>query len=173
MRTGRAVLATASAIFLGACGGGRGGTPTTPSTPAPTPATRAEVALSIAPTSPVAKPSADRTYPWQVDWTLVLKETAGLGGNVNYVDVGFVNNFGFETPSNLNYGADEIIRRAGRNHLDPRGELQIPLSMIYRADGFGGRTITLKNAVSFTDDHGNHVMMGATANVVSVNVVRF
>jgi len=105
--------------------------------------------------------------------TLVLKETAGLGGNANYVNVGFVNSFGFETPSALNYGADQIIRRAGRNHLDARGELQIPLSMIYRADGFGGRTITLKNAVSFTDDRGNQMMLGATATVVSVNVVRF
>jgi len=100
MRTGGAVLAIASVILLGACGGG-GGTPSAPSTPAPTPASRAEVTVSIAPASPVAQPSNDRTYPWRVEWTLVLKETAGLGGNVNYVDVSFVNNFGFETPGNL------------------------------------------------------------------------
>jgi hypothetical protein len=172
MRTGNAVLATASAILFGACGGGEG-TPAAPSTPAPTPAARAEVALNITPTSPVAQPTGDSTYPWRVDWTVVLRKTAGLGGNVNYVDVAFVNSFGFETPSALNYGADEIIRRAGRNHLDPRGELQIPLSMRYRADGFGGRTITLKNAVNFTDDRGNRMMLGATATVVSVDVVRF
>ncbi len=66
MRTNPVVLAPASAILLGACGGG-GGTPTTPSTPAPTPAARAEVSVGITPTSPVAKPTADRTYPWQVD----------------------------------------------------------------------------------------------------------
>jgi hypothetical protein len=172
LRTAPTVLAIASVIFLGACGGG-GGTPSAPSTPAPTPATRAEVTLSITPASPVAQPNGDRTYPWRVDWTLVLHETAGLGGNVNYVDVGFVNSFGFETPGALNYGADEVIRRAGRNHLDARGELQIPLSMIYRADGFGGRTIILKNAVNFTDDRGNRMMLGATATVVSVNFVRF
>jgi len=131
------------------------------------------VAVGITPTSPVVQPTGDSTYPWRVDWTVVLRETAGLGGNVNYVDVAFVNSFGFETPGALNYGADEIIRRAGRNHLDPRGELQIPLSMRYRADGLGGRTITLKNAVSFTDDRGNKMMLGATAIVVSVNSVRF
>jgi hypothetical protein len=83
--------------------------------------------------------------------TLVLRETAGLGGNVNYV----------------NYGADTIIRRAGTNHLTPLGELRIPLSMIYSADGFGQRTITLKNAVSFTDDRGNATMIGVNASVVS------
>jgi hypothetical protein len=37
----------------------------------------------------------------------------------------------------------------------------------------GGGEGTPKNAVSFTDDRGNQVMMGATANVVSVSVVRF
>ncbi|HEV7502338.1 MAG TPA: hypothetical protein VGQ33_20120, partial [Vicinamibacteria bacterium] len=81
--------------------------------------------------------------------------------------------FGFETPSALNYGADTIIRRAGTNHLTPGGELRIPLSMIYSADGFGQRTITLKNAVSFTDDRGNATMLGATASVVSHEVAPF
>jgi hypothetical protein len=160
-------LALAGALVFAGCGGGGGGTPAAPGTPAPTPATRAAVTVSVDPTSPVAQPTGDREYPWRVEWTLVLRETAGLGGNVNYVDVGFVNSFGFETTSALNYGADVIIRRAGRNHLDARGELQVPLSMVYRADGFGGRTITLKNAVSFTDDRGNHMMLGTTATVVS------
>lgn len=172
MRTHK-VVALAGALVFAGCGGGGGGTPSAPSTPAPTPATRAAVTVSLNPTSPVAQPNADRNYPWRVDWTVVLRETAGLGGNVNYVDVGFVNSFGFETPSALNYGADVIIRRAGRNHLDARGELQIPLSMVYRADGFGGRTITLKNAVSFTDDRGNHMMLGTTATVVSDGRVPF
>src|SRR5262245_29541208 len=143
MRTGAAVLAIASVIVLGACGGG-GSTPSAPSAPpTPIPATRAEVRVSITPTSPVAQPTGDGTYPWRVDWTLVLRETAGLGGNVNYVDVGFVNSFGFETLGALNYGADEIIRRAGRNHLDARGELQIPLAPL-----------------NFTDDRGNRMMLG-------------
>jgi hypothetical protein len=34
----------------------------------------------------------------------------------------------------------------------------------------GQRTITLKNAVSFTDDRGNPNMFGATATVVSKEV---
>jgi hypothetical protein len=45
--------------------------------------------------------------------------------------------------------------------------------MVYRADGFGGRTITLRNAVSFTDDRGNQMMLRASAAVVSVELVRF
>ena len=78
-----------------------------------------------------------------------------------------------QTPSALNYGADTIIRRAGTNHLTPLGELRIPLSMIYSADGFGQRTITLKNAVSFTDDRGNATMIGVNASVVSHEVMPF
>lgn len=141
MRT-KTALAGVGAIMLGGCGG-RGST-SAPSAPIATPtpqATRAELTLTVSPPTLVAKPNNDRTYPWLVEWTLVLRETAGLGGNVNYVNVGFVNSFGFETPSALNYGADTIIRRAGTNHLTPLGELPIPLSMIYSADGFGQRTI--------------------------------
>jgi hypothetical protein len=155
-------------LLLGACGGSSSSAtaPTvTPPTPPPV-ADRAQVGVSVSPESPVAYPTGRSDYPWAVDWTLVLRETAGLGGNVNYVDVSFVNNFGFETKGALNYGADEIIRRAGTNHLAARGELRIPLSMIYRADGYGGRTILLKNAVNFTDDHGHNSTFGASANVL-------
>jgi hypothetical protein len=141
--------------------------------PAPPPAARAEVVVTVSPASPVAEPSGDPRLPWQVRWTLVLRETAGLGGHANFVDVSFVNSFGFETPGALNYGATEIVERAGTNRLNARGELRIPLGMVYRADGFGGRTITLKNAVNFTDDRGNTMMLGATATVVSQEVTRF
>jgi hypothetical protein len=167
------------ALFLGvlvlpACGGG-GGSPTgpTPVTPTPAPATRAEVSVSISPESPVATPSGNGTYPWRVEWNVFLRETAGLGGNVNYIDVGFVNSFGFETRGALNYGADEIIARAGSNHLTARGELRVPMSMVYRADGFGGRTILLKNAINFTDDRGNTQTLGASAHVLLEDWARF
>jgi hypothetical protein len=167
----KTALAGVCAFLLAGCGGGR--STSAPSAPVPTPTpipTRAEVTVTVSPPTLVAKPNNDRNYPWLVEWTLVLRETAGLGGNVNYVNVGFVNSFGFETPSALNYGADVIIRRAGTNHLEPRGELRIPLGMVYRADGFGQRTITLKNAVSFTDDRGNAMMLGVSAGVVSHEV---
>jgi hypothetical protein len=172
MRT-KTALAGLCAVLLTGCGGGSSSAPSAPVAP-PTPIpTRAEVTVTVSPPTLVAKPNSDRTYPWLVEWTLVLRETAGLGGNVNYVNVGFVNSFGFETPSALNYSADTIIRRAGTNHLDARGELRIPLSMSYRADGFGQRTITLKIAVSFTDDRGNATMLGATASVVSHELAPF
>jgi hypothetical protein len=164
----------AAVLTLPACGGGGGGTTTpTPVTTMPAPPARAELIVSISPDSPVAQPSGDRTYPWTVEWIVVLRETAGLGGNVNKVDVGFVNSFGFETKSALNYGATEIKRRAGTNHLAARGELHIPLAMIYRADGFGGRTIRLKNAIDFTDDRGNRQVLGASANVLLHDGVPF
>jgi len=135
-----------------------------------TPRRRLRSSAPLPPSSRAGWAGYDRTYPWRVDWTLVLRETAGVGGNVNYVSVGFVNSFGFETPTALNYGADTIIRRAGTNHLAAKGELRIPLSMIYSADGFGQRTITLKNAISFGDDLGNAMMLGVTAGVVSKEV---
>ena len=173
MRKG-SVVALAGALLFGGCGGGDSGSSPTPTVATPPPAaTQAVVSVEITPTSPVAQPTGDATYPWRVDWTVVLHETAGLGGNVNFVNVGFVNSFGFEAPGVLNYGASEVVDHAGTNHLAARGQLQIPLSMIYRADGFGGRTITLKNTVDFTDDRGHNMKLGATATVVSVGAVRF
>jgi len=83
MRTMTA-LAGLCAIVIAGCGGG--GSTSAPSAPIATPtpqATRAEVTLTVSPPTLVAKPNNDRTYPWLVEWTLVLRETAGLGGNVN------------------------------------------------------------------------------------------
>lgn len=168
------VVPTLALLALGACGGGGGSTTPTPvSTPTPPPATRAELDVAISPESPVATPSGNREFPWRVEWTVVLREVAGLGGNVNYIDVGFVNSFGFETRSALNYSANEIIRRAGTNHVNARAELRIPMSMVYRADGFGGRTILLKNAINFTDDRGNTQNLGVSANVLLNDAARF
>jgi hypothetical protein len=169
----KSVLAIGIALAAALGCGGNSTAPSVVTPPPPPPATRAEVVVSVSPSSPVAEPSGDPRLPWEVRWTLVLRETAGLGGHANFVDVSFVNSFGFETPGALNYGATEIVQRAGTNRLNARGELRIPLGMIYRADGFGGRSITLKNAVNFTDDRGNTMNLGATATVVSHEVARF
>lgn len=165
------LIAMAAAVLFTGCGSD---SPSAPApAPTPTPAARAEVVVTVSPVSPVAQPTGDARLPWRVEWTLVLRETAGLGGHLNFVDVSFVNSFGFETPSALNYGANEIVQRAGTNRLNARGELRVPLGMVYRADGFGGRSITLKNAANFTDDRGNTVMLGATATVVYEDITRF
>ena len=65
----------------------------------------------------------------------------GLGSNVNYVNVGFVNSFAFETPSALNYGADTIIRRAGTNRLTRLGELQTRMVLASRPVEIEGRRL--------------------------------
>jgi hypothetical protein len=74
-------LALARALVFAGCGGGGGGTPAAPGTPPPTPATRAAMTVSVDPTSPVAQPTGDRKYTRRVEWTLVLRETAGIDGN--------------------------------------------------------------------------------------------
>ena len=169
-------VAVCLVLFLAsvACGGGSSpSAPTAVSTPRPT---RSEVAVTFSPVSPVATPnttSTSDTWPWRVDYTIVLKESNGLGGNVNYVNTSFTNTFGFSTRTDLNYGADRIIAAAGTNHLTGGGELRIPLSMVYSADGFGGRAMTLKVAINFTDDLGSVTSLGGQANVVSVDQIRF
>ena len=72
-------------IALSGCGY-EGQTPTTykPPTPPPPP-TQAGIDLSLS-SSPIdAVASADASAPWSAQWTLIVQETAGIGGNIESV----------------------------------------------------------------------------------------
>src|SRR5258706_13476934 len=103
MRTMTALAGVCAVLLTGCGGGGSASAPSAPvpaSTPVPT---RAEVTLTVSPPTLVARPNNDRTYPWLGEGALVLRETAGLGGHVHYVNDGFGNSFGFENPSARNH----------------------------------------------------------------------
>lgn len=147
-------------VTLGACGGSS--SPTTPTVaPAPTPrplADRAVVVLTTDPSPILAEETVGRCrdlgFPWLVQWDAVFDETANLGANIDFV------RFDFRTPSGsmppgsaLEQGADEIIEDVGTNHIEPLGELRVPLGMCYRASS--GRTITVITTAQLHDDKGN------------------
>src|SRR5947199_7879027 len=81
------VLACA-VVGLPACGGGGGGTsaPSTPSTPAP--ATQAKI--SVTATAPVISGSPRNGFAYRLTLTSTIAETAGLGGNINFVRMRFI-----------------------------------------------------------------------------------
>jgi hypothetical protein len=83
---------------------------------------------------------------------VIVQETAGLSGNVDYVNLTFLRG-GF-IGNTVNYGADYIVRRLGTNHVAARGKLTIPIGYVFQM-GDGSSEILLNVTVHFTDDRGH------------------
>jgi hypothetical protein len=153
----------AAVALAAASGGGDSGTQPTP-TPTPPVATQANISASIAPNPMSAQPSGDAQFPWRVDFEVTVRETAGLGGNVNFINVILQNPAtGGETQA-LNYGSGEISSRAGTNHIDARGSLTVPIAIRYVLPG-GARRAVIIAEIRFTDDRRNTLNVTAQANV--------
>lgn len=127
-------------------------------------ASRANVDVSIAPNPIMAQASGDRDFPWLINFEVNFRETAGLGGNIDFINTILINAAtGTEVPA-LNFGANQVASSAGTNHLNARGSLQVPLGVVYRLSG-GERRAALIAVIRFTDDRGNVQNLEATANV--------
>ncbi len=146
-----ASLASLLTCLLVACGGGDSPSRPTP-VATPTPASRAQFTANISPDPVTATPNTAGTA-WRVSYTLRISESAGLGGNVNYVNVSLTDICGQALPA-MNNGANEIIRWAGTNHIAGRGSLSIPLAWEYYGC-FRTQRVTFRHEVSLTDDRGN------------------
>jgi hypothetical protein len=157
----------AAVAALAAGGGGDSETPSpNPTTPTPPPtASRATISASIAPNPINAQATGNAEYPWSVEFEVNVRETAGLGGNVDFINVTLRNPAtGGETRA-LNYGAGEVASRAGgTNHIDARGSLTVPISIRYRLAGGARRAVVIAE-IRFTDDRGNVMNATAEANI--------
>jgi hypothetical protein len=146
------------------CGGSGGGSPTAapPITQPPRPS-RSVLTLSTDPNPIIVThntTSNSATFPWRADWTAVFTETAGLGGNIDFIHVNFVNLAGFESRNVVNYGASRIAQVAGTNDYPASGNLRVPMAFVYRSGNVGGtRTITLTIAAQAHDQAGNVITM--------------
>ena len=85
--------------------------------------------------------------------TLVITETAGVGGFVNLAAISLRNTATNAEIGTLSYSAQEIAALAGTNRVSANGTLTIPgLGAAYRLPG-GARAATMSFAVALTDDH--------------------
>jgi hypothetical protein len=144
----------------------RSGEPDAPaSAPQPMPS-MASISVSVTPSPIIAEATSDPEFPWRARFTVVIRETAGLAGNVDFINESLRDTlFGFEIAPPLNIGAMEIIQRAGTNHISAGGSLSVPLGIDYRIGG-GGRQAILDIAVRFTDARGNVITGTARVNIV-------
>lgn len=148
-------------LTLPACGGNSNpGAPTPTPTPAPT---QAVVVATVTPTPVVAVPISQRATfcapnpDWQfvAAWTTTVRETAGLGGNVNFINVTAQNALGFALFGPINFDANYVIRRAGTNHVSGGGQITLSdMGMCYFLNT-GLSSLHVVQVVNFTDDRGN------------------
>jgi hypothetical protein len=158
----RRLLLASLAALLAACGGG--GSPTAP-TPTPTPApTRAIVTVTSEPAPVLAIPISQRPtfcgtnqgWDFVAVWATTIRETAGLGGNVNFINVTARNSLGVEIfRAPINFDVNFVIRSAGTNHVNGGGSITLrEMGMCYRL-ATGLRAVRVLQIVNFTDDRGN------------------
>jgi hypothetical protein len=87
--------------------------------------------------------------------TLALQESAGVSGNVDFINVKPVTEAGIEL-STLGYGADVIVERSGTNHVSAGGTFSFPLTILY-STGTSSAGLTVTISLQFTDDLGNQI----------------
>jgi hypothetical protein len=152
-----------AAVALAAASGGSDSS-TTPSTPSTPSATQARIEASIAPNPINAQASGNAEFPWRIDFEVIIRETAGIGGNIDFINTTLRNvATGAETRA-VNFGADEIVGRAGTNNVNGGGSLTVPLALRYRLSG-GARAAVLIAEIRFTDNRGNVITTVAQANI--------
>jgi hypothetical protein len=85
--------------------------------------------------------------------SLVITETAGVGGFVNLAAISLRNAATNAEVGTFSFSAQDIAARAGTNRVSANGTLTIPgLGAAYRLPG-GARAATMSFAVALTDDH--------------------
>lgn len=153
----------AAALGLAAASGGGDSSPTVTTPVAPVAASRGVFSAAINPSTINSAPSSNPNFPFEADFTVVITESAGLGGNVDFINVTLTNSSGAST-SAINFGAGDIISRAGSNRVESRSQGQFPLGVVYRFTT-GQSSGSLSVSIQVTDDRGNQSRLSASANL--------
>ena len=141
------------AFLVGLLATACGSSPSAPPSPAPAP--RAALVVSVAAQPLIASP--DPTRRFLARWTVVVQETNGVGGTLNFVNSSLRDAQSGATArptGNIALGATDIVALAGTSRIDGRGALRVPASLEYFLVS-GGRAVRLTVAVQFQDDSGN------------------
>lgn len=151
-----------AAVALAAAGGGGGGGGTTSrgSVNPPPAATAAVYALSINPSPAQSELSSNPDFDWLVRFSVIVAESAGLGGNVDFINVVLRDALTGAQTSPVNFGAGDIIGLAGTNRVEASGRIEVPLGIVFNFSS-GSSAGTALVDVQVTDDRGNRQRLSA------------
>ena len=132
-----------------------------PLSPPPVPPSQAAIALSVSP-SPIDAVPAVEGAPWSAAWTLEVRETAGLGGNIDFVRATLTDASG-RTLAETELDVDAVSSQIGSAHIRGAGlvRLQMSLNFEFPSDVLSG---DLHVSLQLTDDGGN--VVSSTADEV-------
>jgi hypothetical protein len=142
-------------------------TPTRPPSP-PVPPAQAAIALSLSSSPIEAAVAANASAPWSAAWTLRVRETTGIGGDIDFVRATLADSSGASiTETELDAG--EVSQQlGGSNHIRGGSTQEIPMSLDFNfpADAFSA---ALHVTVQLSDDRDN-IVSATTDDVVQVCV---
>ena len=139
-------LVACSLLALPSCGGGNGtSSPTTPA--APTGPTQARVTVTAA--APVISVSPRNGFAFRIAISSTIAESAGLGGNINFVRMRFIAG-GVEIERSEVSSAD-LVLQTGTNRLNASSSRT--LNLIFDTNAAAATSAQL--LYNFTDDRGN------------------
>jgi hypothetical protein len=139
-------------------------------TTAPTP-TQASFTVSVLP-SPVtatrcnpgcASQSGGTTFAFAAAMTITVQESAGIGATINMITL--TGSTGSVTFTPLVFSSAQITQLDGSNHVNSRGLLPVPLSIVYDTPS-GTANLAVGINVQFTDDQNNQVTATGQVNVI-------
>lgn len=142
--------------------------PTTSTAPPPTtlPA-RSVISVAFDPTPVIALPSSDPARPFRAMYTMIFRETAGLACNVNLWTETYFNPVTGLRSNTVQFGAGDVVRLGGTNHLPASGTLRLTRDVNYSPGGTSGtgRAIDVEVAVQVIDANGNTINATGTVRV--------
>ncbi len=159
----RTLIALPLVLSLAGCGDDDN-TPASPSNPSPSPSATAEPTISVItatsnPSLVAAASSPDPAYAWQISWVLEVRESAGIAGRLNFLQVTIADQ------QVLVLSSAGIAAAAGSSSIAARGALQIPLTLFYNLPD-GGKLANVTTTVNFTDSRGNVLVTSAQLRIV-------
>ena len=134
------------ALALPGCGGDSSSTPTPTPTPTPGP-TAANIAVTI--NNPTAFSGGVPGFGYSLQFGLNVRESAGLGANINFVRLEIYNASGSLLERTEN-GANTV---PGGNRLNPNSSRDFNVTMGFNSDPVSGRFVLI--GLGTTDDRGN------------------
>ena len=147
-------LALLAALLLPACG-------STPTTPTQIPA--AALLVTIDP-NPVPPSQNTLTGAVTIGYKIVITETAGLGGTMQFVSSQIFNPANGQLLSLTYFDGDDLIVFVGKKRIDPGGTMIVPQTGTYTLPDLS-KNATLVVNVQMLDDRQNIVNSSVLAKI--------
>jgi len=142
-------VAVAAALLAPACGS---------NTPSPTDVERAAITLSVDPTPVVAVASNRFGTTFSARFKVVIKETAGQGGEVQAVKTTLYDEVSGFPVGVVNYDSADLLVFVGAKRVEAGASLEVPIQIDYVIPSDATAKAARLNAiVELKDDKGNAV----------------